>query len=165
MEGGLVHEDGVGEEVVHLDEFAHEGVEEADDAEHGFSGDAELRFAAGEGEDLIGDLLLGDGARAGEVPPVAVGCGRGGEGEDDGAYVGDVDVFVGDVDGADHVGGSSFGCGLKEGVEEAGFDVGAVEVGEAEDGALDLSFVMGFEEDLLLGFAHLAFEGLGFARV
>src|ERR1019366_4652457 len=97
------------------------------------------------------------------MPPAAVSFVARGEGEDHRTDVGHIDELMRSVDGPEHVGSAAVRRCLKEAVQETLVDAGAIEIGQAQNGAANLSSGVGFDENVLLGSAHFSFEGVRLA--
>ena len=150
---------------MHLCQFAHQGAEQAGQAQRGLACNAQFQRPAAQAFDLRDDIALRGRPRASQVPDPAECLRRVDEARHDGAHIRHIDKLVRPVQRADHVGPAAVGRRLEGAVQQAVVHSGTVEVGQAQHGGLDAALCMGLQQQVLLGFAHATLEGMGLARM
>ena len=115
--------------------------------------------------DLLDNRPLRRHTGSGKMPHASVRVGRKRQARDDRTYIRHEDKLVGRIERANHVRNAAVHGRGKCGMQEALVDAGTVEVWQAQDSRLNLPLSMRGQEQILLGFAHPAFEGMRLARM
>jgi diguanylate cyclase (GGDEF)-like protein/PAS domain S-box-containing protein len=164
-QAGVVEDDGRGLQVVHLDEFAQERIEEPEPAEDRLVRDEKLRPVARGREDALEDFPRADRAGPGEVECGAVRARIVGDGDGKPPGIRRERVLTRPLERPDDVGAPPGGRGDERVADQALLDVWPVEIGQSQDRRSDAPGGVGFEHEVLLRFAHPALERVGLARM
>jgi hypothetical protein len=139
----------VGEEVVHLDQLAHERIEHAQQPQHRLPRHTHPEPVSDLPLDLLDDRPLRCHAGAGQLPHPAVRVRHERQARHDRADVRHEDGLVRRIERTHHVRHTAVHRGDEGAMQEALVDAGTVE-GQSEDGRLKLAFGMRGQPQILL---------------